>query len=736
MKKLVASALIFWGGITFAYAQVGIGTNTPDPSAALEIVATSANKGILIPRLTQTQRNAIASPATGLLIYQTNNSPGLYYFDGTNWVAFGEVRSVNGQIPNLSGDLSLPSNTDSQTLAASLSGDNITLYITGGVTQTIDLSTYTNTDSQTLSALLLGNSLQLRPENTTTSVTVDLSSLANTDSQTLSISGTTISLTDGGSVNLPPGFTNTDSQTLSIAGQVISLTGGGSVTVPSNTDSQSLSLTGNTLALSAGGSVDLSGYSNTDTQTIAANLNGTDLRLQITGSSTQTVPLASLANTDSQTLSLSGQVLTISAGNSVTLADTNTDSQTINAALAGTTLQLRPENTTTSETVDLSSLTNTDTQTIAANLNGTDLRLQITGSSTQTVPLASLANTDSQTLSISGQVLTISAGNSVTLANTNTDSQTINAALAGTTLQLRPENTTTSETVDLSSLTNTDTQTIAANLNGTDLRLQITGSSTQTVPLASLANTDSQTLSISGQVLTISAGNSVTLANTNTDSQTINAALAGTTLQLRPENTTTSETVDLSSLTNTDTQTIAANLNGTDLRLQITGSSTQTVPLASLANTDSQTLSLSGQVLTISAGNSVTLADTNTDSQTINAALAGTTLQLRPENTTTSETVDLSSLTNTDTQTIAANLSGTDLRLQITGSSTQTVPLASLANTDSQTLSLSGQVLTISAGNSVTLAIPTRIARRLMQRWREPPYNSVLKIPPLRRLSI
>ena len=37
--------------------------------------------------MTQTQRNAIAAPAAGLLIYQTNNTPGFYYYSGTAWTA-------------------------------------------------------------------------------------------------------------------------------------------------------------------------------------------------------------------------------------------------------------------------------------------------------------------------------------------------------------------------------------------------------------------------------------------------------------------------------------------------------------------------------------------------------------------------------------------------------------------------------------------------------------------------
>jgi hypothetical protein len=39
--------------------------------------------------MTKANRDAIASPATGLLIYQTDASPGFYYFDGTTWKPVG-----------------------------------------------------------------------------------------------------------------------------------------------------------------------------------------------------------------------------------------------------------------------------------------------------------------------------------------------------------------------------------------------------------------------------------------------------------------------------------------------------------------------------------------------------------------------------------------------------------------------------------------------------------------------
>ena len=75
-------------------AQVAINTDgsSPDGSAMLHIKSTTG--GILIPKMTRTQRNAISSPATGLLIWQTDNTPGFYYNAGTpaspNWIGLEE----------------------------------------------------------------------------------------------------------------------------------------------------------------------------------------------------------------------------------------------------------------------------------------------------------------------------------------------------------------------------------------------------------------------------------------------------------------------------------------------------------------------------------------------------------------------------------------------------------------------------------------------------------------------
>ncbi len=64
-------------------AQVGIGTNTPNASAILDLTAT--DKGLLVPRMTLAQKNAIPTPATGLIVFQTDGTSGTYQYNGSTW---------------------------------------------------------------------------------------------------------------------------------------------------------------------------------------------------------------------------------------------------------------------------------------------------------------------------------------------------------------------------------------------------------------------------------------------------------------------------------------------------------------------------------------------------------------------------------------------------------------------------------------------------------------------------
>jgi uncharacterized protein (TIGR02145 family) len=87
-RKVILTALLLSVAATFTQAQVGIGTSSPDSSAKLEISSTT--KGFLPPRMTTTQRNAISSPATGLVIFNTTTNS-LETRKSTGWVSLSET---------------------------------------------------------------------------------------------------------------------------------------------------------------------------------------------------------------------------------------------------------------------------------------------------------------------------------------------------------------------------------------------------------------------------------------------------------------------------------------------------------------------------------------------------------------------------------------------------------------------------------------------------------------------
>jgi len=93
MKKI--TLLLFMLSFTWlSIAQVGINTITPDASSALDIESTTG--GILIPRLSEFQRDAIALPAAGLMIYQTDKNPGFYFYNGTSWTKINGAAGPRG----------------------------------------------------------------------------------------------------------------------------------------------------------------------------------------------------------------------------------------------------------------------------------------------------------------------------------------------------------------------------------------------------------------------------------------------------------------------------------------------------------------------------------------------------------------------------------------------------------------------------------------------------------------
>ena len=89
LNLLAALLILVLFNSTAIFGQsMGISSNaiTPDPSAILEMRTTS--KGMLIPRMTETERGGISSPATGLMLYNTSTNQYNFY-NGSAWVAWG-----------------------------------------------------------------------------------------------------------------------------------------------------------------------------------------------------------------------------------------------------------------------------------------------------------------------------------------------------------------------------------------------------------------------------------------------------------------------------------------------------------------------------------------------------------------------------------------------------------------------------------------------------------------------
>ena len=88
---------------TNIYAQVGIGTLTPNASAMLDVESTT--KGLLTPRMTSAERTAISNPANGLLVYDTTENA-FYFYKASTWTKLDSKVRDNYKLIKSADDLS------------------------------------------------------------------------------------------------------------------------------------------------------------------------------------------------------------------------------------------------------------------------------------------------------------------------------------------------------------------------------------------------------------------------------------------------------------------------------------------------------------------------------------------------------------------------------------------------------------------------------------------------------
>ncbi|MFN3755246.1 beta strand repeat-containing protein [Flavobacterium sp.] len=274
---------------------IGLGNNVI-PVNRLDISGGVAIGRNYVPNLTLNAGEGTVAPANGLLVEGRvgvgNKSPKnkLEVTHGTD--GNSGLRFTN--LTNQSAPVSATVVTD-KFLTVNATGDVVlqrvpsVLSTTNAVSSNANLMT-TNVNNVSASAPIVNsitNTINASNQLVTTvnGVASNPVNLPSTSVQTLTQLGNTITLSNGGGSITLPDFEDTDSQSLALAGNVLSISNGNSVILPAQVP-QTISQTGNTITLSNGG-----------------------------GSFT----LPTFTNTDAQSLTLSGNTLSISNGNSITL---------------------------------------------------------------------------------------------------------------------------------------------------------------------------------------------------------------------------------------------------------------------------------------------------------------------------------------------------------------------------------------------------------------------------------
>ena len=125
LKTLLFAALIFALAGSVNAQSVGINSNGSAPNGSAMLDVSSTTKGFLAPRMTLAQLTAIGTPATGLLVYQTDGADGFYYYTGAAWTLVG-TSSANGTVTGVAAGTGLTGGTITTSGTISLANTTVT----------------------------------------------------------------------------------------------------------------------------------------------------------------------------------------------------------------------------------------------------------------------------------------------------------------------------------------------------------------------------------------------------------------------------------------------------------------------------------------------------------------------------------------------------------------------------------------------------------------------------------
>ena len=250
-------------GLLIRSGRSGFGTATPDASAIVDM--TSTTQGLLPPRMTTAQRNAISSPATGLQVYNTTDSV-MQHYTGIGWTSEENiVQDLTGYVEWADTLTLISTRQDLIDTAAAIRSDfpvGTTDLTIGGTGPTYTIESSTGADVTISAAGIATLSEPSANELRITATEVD-GSITN-EIQSISVTGTTTAVIDLSDDASDASITGAGISVVSVAGNAITVT---STEVDGSTTNelQDLSIGGSgptyTVDISSGADVTISGGS-------------------------------------------------------------------------------------------------------------------------------------------------------------------------------------------------------------------------------------------------------------------------------------------------------------------------------------------------------------------------------------------------------------------------------------------------------------------------------------------
>ncbi len=472
--------------------SVGIGTENPNANAILELVAPDNNQGLLVPRLSTSERTAttftnnLSAADNGLMVYDEDENK--FFF----WINSQWVELATG---NLSG---LPDQVGQGGKFLATDGSSATW--TG-----IDFSELENIPAD----LADGDNVD------------DGDADATNEFQDLTLSGNTISLTNSLiEVDLTPfAGVNTDNQAISLMGTNLSITNGNTLDVSSLVDDADADPTNEDQTVSAGTGISVSQtgedfrVTNTAPDQTVSLADGGSGNVTIGG----TYPSLTIDVPDNLDNDPTNEDQTVSAGTGISVSQTSEDflvtntapDQTVSLADGGSgnvTIGGTYPNLTIDVPDNLDNDPTNEDQTVSA---GTGISVSQTGedflvSNTAPDQTVSLADGGSGNVTIGGTYPSLTIDVPDNLDNSTTNETNTGMSLTGTTVQVTDANGTVGVDIgatfatdtELSAITSSQWTTNATSINYTTGGVNIGSTALPSAQLQVLTTTENNTIDV------------------------------------------------------------------------------------------------------------------------------------------------------------------------------------------------------------------------------------------------